>query len=104
MNEESEDEKLARYIQMGVVSIEGIDEYGEIIFSISEEAKDLAPELWEAHVEYIDQSLIELYEAGLVEVEYDENLEAIIRISPEGLKLAKDKGLIELDFPEITNE
>ena len=102
--EDSEDEKLTRYIEMGVVSIEGIDENGELIFSISEDAKDLAPELWEAHINYVDKSLLELYEAGLIQVEYDENLEATFHISEEGQKIAKEKGLIEIDFPEIPND
>jgi hypothetical protein len=41
---------------------------------------------------------MELYEQGLVEVEYDENLEATLHITPEGQKIAKEKGLIEMDI------
>ena len=102
--EENEDEKLARYMELGVVALEGMDENGEMIFSINESAKELAPELWEAHVEYVDKSIMELYEAGLIDVEYNEDLEAIIHLSPEGEKLAKEKGLIQLDYPEIPND
>ena len=107
MNEneyEDSDSKLAYYLEIGAVSLEGMDENGEMIFSISETAKDIAPELWESHIEYVDKSLMELYEAGLVEVEYDENLEATLHLSPEGQKLAKEKGLIELDMPDIPND
>ena len=107
MNEEDyedSDSKLSYYIEIGVVSLEGMDENGEMIFSINEKAKELAPELWQSHIEYVDRSLVELYEAGLVEVEYDENLEATFHLSPEGRELAKEKGLIELDMPEIPND
>ena len=107
MNEDEYDDsdsKLAYYIEIGAVSLEGMDENGEMIFSISETAKDIAPELWQSHIEYVDKSLMELYEAGLVEVEYDENLEATLHLSPEGLKLAKEKGLIEFDMPDIPND
>jgi hypothetical protein len=31
-------------------------------------------------------------------VEYDENLEAILHISPEGQRIAREKGLIEMDI------
>jgi hypothetical protein len=105
MNEEDNDARLAYYIEIGAVSLEGIDENGELIYSISEDAETLAPELWQSHIEYVDRSLIELYEQGLVEVEYDENLEATFHISPEGQKIAKEKGLIEMDFnKDIPND
>ena len=102
--EDDADAKLAYYLEIGAVSLEGVDESGEMIFSISEDAKDLAPELWQSHIEYVDKSLMELYELGLVEVEYDENLEATFHLSPEGQIIAKEKGLIELDVPEIPND
>ena len=106
MNEEEEnDHKLAYYLEIGAVSLEGMDESGEMIYSISENAKDLAPELWQSHLDYVDRSLLELYEAGLVEIEYDENLQATIHISPEGKKIAKEKGLIEMDLnQDIPND
>ena len=97
------DMKLAHYLEIGAVELEGMDENGEMIFSITEKAKELAPELWEAHIEHIDESLIALYEMDLIEVEYDENLEAIIRIKPEGYQMAKDMGLVEYDSKETPN-
>ena len=82
-----------------------MDESGEMIYSISENAKELAPELWQSHLDYVDKSLLELYEAGLVEIEYDENLQATIHISPEGKKIAREKGLIEMDLnQDIPND
>ena len=106
MDEEYDDtdEKLSYYIEIGAISVEGVDENGEIIFAISENAKELAPELWQSHIDYVDRSMLELYEAGLVEVEYDENLEATLHLTPEGHKIAKEKGLIELDIHDIPND
>ena len=106
MNEEEDnDHKLAYYLEIGAVSLEGMDEDGELIYSISENAKELAPELWQSHIEYVDKSILELYEAGLVEIEYDEDLKATIHISPEGHKIAKEKGLIEMDInQDIPND
>ena len=105
MNEDDMDAdmKLAHYLEIGAIELEGMDENGEMIFSITEKAKDLAPELWEAHIEHIDESLIALYEMDLIEVEYDDNLEAIIKIKPEGYEMAKDMGLIELDTNDTPN-
>ena len=103
--DQHDSDRLAYYIEIGAVSLEGVDESGELIYSISEDAETLAPELWQSHTEYVDRSLIELYEQGLVEVEYDENLEATFHISPEGQKIAKEKGLIEMEFnKDIPND
>ena len=101
MSEEEDQQdadRLAYYMEIGAVTLEGMDENGELIYGISEDAETLAPELWQSHTEYVNKSLIELYEDGLVEVEYDENLEATLHLSPEGHKIAKEKGLIEMDI------
>jgi DNA-binding PadR family transcriptional regulator len=103
--DEANDARLAYYLEIGAVSFEGVDESGEIIYSITDLAKELAPELWQSHTNYVDKSLMELYEQGLVEVEYNENLEATLHITPEGQKVAKEKGLIEMDLnQDIPND
>ncbi len=108
LEDKNDDEMLAYYLEIGVVSLEGMDENGEMIYSINQElARDLAPELWQSHIDYVDKSLIELYEAGLVEIEYDENLQPTLHLSPEGQKIAKEKGLVEIDpkdFRDIPND
>lgn len=96
--------EMSYYLEIGAISLEGMDENGEMIFAIHEKAKDVAPELWEAHIKYVDESLLKLYEKGLMEVEYDENLEATLHLSPEGQRLAKDMGLIQMDMPEPPND
>ena len=95
-----EDMELAHYIEIGAVELEGMDENGEMIFSITEKAKEIAPELWDAHMKHVEESLITLYEQDLINVEYDENLEAMISIKPEGIALAKEMGLIEYERKE----
>lgn len=106
MNEDEENKaKLEYYLEIGAVSFEGVDANGEIIYAINEDAKEIAPELWQSHMNYVDKELLDLYEQGLVEIEYNENLEATIHITPEGYKIAREKGLIEMDFnPDIPND
>ena len=94
----NDDEKLSMYIEMGAVDLAGMDENGEFIFQITEKAKEVAPELWEAHQEHVDRSLIQLYEAGLIRVTYNDDLEATIEMSEEGHALAKEMGLVEIDM------
>ena len=55
------DRLLSHYIELGVVGIEGLDEKGELIYSINEElAQEYAPELLQSHKEYVDLSLIHI--------------------------------------------
>ena len=105
LEDKNDDELLGYYLEIGVVNLEGMDENGELIYAISEDAETLAPELWQSHTEYVNRSLMELYEDGLVEIEYDENLEATIHLSPEGRKIAREKGLIDMDIDwDIPND
>jgi hypothetical protein len=104
MEDQESNERLERYIEIGAVEIAGVDESGEFIFAINESAKDSAPELWEAHMHYVDKTLLDLYMDGHMQVEYDENLEANISLSPEGYRIAKEKGILPMEMPEIPND
>ncbi len=102
---DEDDERMAYYLEIGAIELAGMDESGEMIFKINESAKDIAPDLWKAHEEYVDKSIMELYEAGLINIKYDEDLNAYIEMSEEGKKEAKKMGLIdmEIDEDEIPN-
>jgi hypothetical protein len=95
---DNHDEEIARYLEMGAIEIEGVDEDGEIVYSISDSAEEIAPELWSAHIEYVDNALLDLYQSGLISIEYNEDLEATINLSKEGYNKAKSMGLIEIDI------
>jgi hypothetical protein len=101
--EENDEDRMSYYLEIGAIEVAGVDETGELIFEIKESAKEIAPELWEAHMDYVDRNLTELYQAGLIKVDYDENLEATISLSQEGYEIAKQKGLIPIDMPDIPN-
>lgn len=92
-----DDELLNKYMDMGVIKVSGIDENGEFILTVDPIAREIAPELWEAHTNFVDATLIDLFEKGLLSVEYDENLEAHMQLTEEGKRVAKELGLIELD-------
>jgi hypothetical protein len=93
----NEPKSLDHYIAIGAVNIEGVDKNGEVIFSVSETAKEVAPELWKVHSEYVDEMLVDLFEKDLISVSYNEDLEALITVSDEGQKILKEMGLTRLD-------
>ena len=98
MDEEEALRQIQYYIEIGAIRLAGYNEEGEAIFELNEAVtKDLAPELWEAHMEYVDHNLTELFEEGLMNVEYDENLEATMHFTKEGYQIAKNKGIIPIE-------
>ena len=98
MDEEEALRQIQYYIEIGAIKLAGYNEEGEAVFELNEAVtKDLAPELWEAHMEYVDHNLTELFEEGLMNVEYDENLEATMHFSKEGYDIAVEKGIIPLE-------
>jgi hypothetical protein len=85
------------YMEIGAIELSGIDESGEIVFSVTDKAKDLAPELWKAHADYVDETLLDLYSKDLISVEHDENLQATISLTEEAQRIIEDKGIMPLD-------
>jgi len=95
-----EEDRMAYYLEIGAIELVGMDEQGEFIFKITDKAEQIAPELWEAHHEYVDKSLLDLFDRGLINVHYDDNLDAYIEMSEEGKIAAKEMGLIESDLED----
>lgn len=98
MNDEEALERIQHYIDIGAIRLAGYNEEGEAIFELNETVtRELAPELWESHTEYVDHNLIALYQDGLMQVEYDENLEATMHFTKEGYEIAKKMGVIPIE-------
>jgi hypothetical protein len=90
--------KIQHYLDIGAIRIAGFTEDGEAIFELNEETtRVLAPDLWEAHEQYIDAELLELMDNDLMQVEYDEELNATFNFTLEGYEIAKRKGIVPLD-------
>jgi len=100
-DEEEMMNRIQHYIDIGAIRIAGFTEDGEAIFELNENTtRDLAPELWEAHEQYIDAELLDLLDNDLMQVEYDEELNATFNFTLEGYEIAKSKGIIPLDTIE----
>jgi len=91
------EDKLDEYIQNGSIEVSGIDETGEFIFQITEKARELAPDLWEAHEAHLNETLLELFDRGLIHISYSEDLEAHFELTEEGKDVARQHGLIQMD-------
>ena len=98
MNEEEYIEKIKHYIEIGAIKFAGHDEYGEIVYEINEKVtKSLAPELWYAHEDYVEDGLLDLLGRNLMNIDYDENLQATMLFTEEGYDVAKRMGIVPLE-------
>lgn len=62
---------LDRLRESGALEIEGVDDDGEIVYRFNVEImKSQFPELWQAHMDEVDESILELQTAGLVELDF----------------------------------
>ena len=77
----------------GVLGWVGMAADGDRLMSFDmDKLKNTHPELHEVIIEDINSSIIDLYDKGLVEVEYDEDLKATFTISDEGKELLESLG------------
>lgn len=77
-----------------VLSIHGIDESGEFLIQTDlNRAKEVCPPFFEALMEDQDKDLIEMYEAGLINIEYNDDLEVMIGLTEKGIETMKQYGL-----------
>jgi len=96
-----EHKELMEYlVSEGAAIIDGMDEDGELVYRFDMEVLDeVMPELYQVLVNDMDQVLIDLYKKGLIEVSYDEELNAQMSISEEGKKILIENGF-DLDGSE----
>jgi hypothetical protein len=97
MSENGFDQMMEHYVEIGAVTVNGIDKTGNFIYVITDKAKELAPDLWEVHHEMIDEALIGLFEQGLIDVEYDEDLNANMKISDAAREVMYQLGYVDME-------
>jgi hypothetical protein len=98
MTDEETEFVIQYLVDRGAAEWDGMDQYGERMFSFNMDIlAEVMPKLWQQVMEDVDKTLLDLFEAGLANVEYDENLEATISITEKGEEILKNLGM---DFPK----
>lgn len=101
---EDYDKLMEHYIEIGAITVNGINHDGSFIYVVTEAAKEIAPELWEVHHEMIDEALLELFDKGLIDIEYDEDLNVNMKVSDDGKKMMYELGYVDMDILEDPKE
>lgn len=63
---------MAELLEMGIVEIQGYDKLtDQITYNLTEKCRELYPELWEEHFKFINQLAFDMWEKGLIEMNFD---------------------------------
>ena len=66
------------------------DEFGETIFKFDLSVlKTVRPDMHSIMMEELNEDLLDLYRLGLIDIDYNENLEVAYKINEDGIKYAK---------------
>ena len=89
MFDKNDDEIIGYLEDQKAIFWDGVAENGEAIFRFDlERLKEVMPELYTEIMDDMDKELMHLYELGLVELEYDEELNVMFRITDKGKEWA----------------
>lgn len=89
-----EHRELMEYlVSEGAAFFDGIDEDGEPIYGFDMDVlEEVMPELHQVMIDDMDKILVDLYQKGLIDISYDEDLNAEMRISEEAKIALKEAG------------
>lgn len=89
---EDRDKEIIAYLEeQGALIWDGMDKNGEAVFRFNLEIlRKVMPPLYDQIMSEIDEDLMDLYKAGMVEMEYDEDLNARFRLSDKGRNLMEN--------------
>ena len=90
--DERETEAFDHFVEIGAIELEGVDEDGEFLYSITDKAEEVAPELWRAHMDMTEKMMTEMFQKELINIEYDEELNAMISVSDKGIEYLRQSG------------
>lgn len=90
---ESHKEIMEYLVSEGAAEFDGMDEDGEPIYKFDMEVlEEVMPELHAAMQHDMDKVLIDLFQDGLIEVSYDEDLNALLSLSDQAKAVLIDAG------------
>ena len=99
-SDERHKEIMEYLLAEGAAFLDGMDEDGEPIYGFDLEIlEEVMPEMHQVIMDDIDDQLIEMYKDGLIEVSYDEELNAHIKVTEQG-RIAMIEAGFDLDDSE----
>lgn len=89
-------------IEKGIMELYGMTKDGDVTFKINMVLlKETFPQLYDLIQSDMNETLIDLYQKGVVDISYDENLEASFGLSKDAIDFLQEKGY---DIPNFYEE
>jgi hypothetical protein len=97
MNDPEFDNYFEELIELGAVIDTGaLDLQGNPIYKFDLKVlQEVRPDMYEVMIDELDKDLIELYRKGLIDIDYDDNLQATFQINEAGKHYMKTGELPE---------
>jgi hypothetical protein len=102
-SDEDHVEIMEYLVSEGAAELDGIDEDGEPFYKFDMDIlEEVMPELYQVMIDDMDQTLIDLYQRDLLEVSYDENLNAQFSLTEKAKEELIKQGFSfdEEEFPD----
>jgi len=94
---ELSEEDIKYFLAIGVLEFSYVDENGDEIYSLTDKAKDLAPEFYENQMKDLNATVFSLWNKGIIDVIFDESGDTMISLNEDTAELLKT---IDLDEDE----
>ena len=92
-SDERHNEIMEYLLSEGAAIWDGLDEDGEPVYKFDMDVlEEVMPDLHQVMMDDLDNELIELYKSGMIEVSYDEELNAHMTVSEEGKIVLSELG------------
>jgi hypothetical protein len=74
ISEEEYNNLINKLLEMGVLEITGYDSISDqFTYNITPECEELMPELWEEHFKFVNELAFEMWNEGLIEMNFDKD-------------------------------
>ena len=89
----NEDAIIDDLILQGALEVAGIDgQTGEFLYSVTPKLQEIMPDLYEEHMNSVNQGIMALWEKGFVEIDFNED-NPIVRLSFKAHNIDEVKSL-----------
>jgi len=101
LSDEETEEIIQFLVDNGAAVWDGMDQYGERMFKFNMDVLSVVmPALYQQIMEDVDLAMLDLFQKGLVDIEYNENLEANFKVSEAAKAELEAMGLTYLTEEE----
>jgi hypothetical protein len=84
ISEEEYNNLINKLLEIGVLEITGYDSISDqFTYNITPQCEELLPELWEEHFKFVNELAFEMWNEGLIEMNFSKEGVPLVMLKPE---------------------